>query len=352
MKKRLLFCFSLLFLTACTTIKNEMIYAISANSEIAIVSFNPKTADLKLVRKEAIRERSGAICYSPKHQLIYAAGGRSGKGQIYSLNKNGTSYKKRDFDFANGYCYLTLDRTGKFLLAASYRTGDIDIYKLSDDGTPLLVETRQDRPKEAHAIITTYDNKYLYVPFVKENNSLFQYAFDERTGKIKPLNPAQAEVAQIAGPRHPALHPNKSFIYFSNEQQMGISVYQISQDGTLKLMQICPPLDVQKAEHMSGSAVSIGKSGKYLYSAIRNPNGNNNYIITYEVLSDGKVKAIHKMQTDEIPWIIKLNNTGEFLLVSASKGETLTAFRILENGALKEVSKIKWGSFRDMTIAY
>ena len=45
------------------------------------------------------------------------------------------------------------------------------------------------------------------------------------------------------GPRHIAYHPTKSIIYFSNEQHLGVSAYDITKSGTLKLRQVCDAVD-------------------------------------------------------------------------------------------------------------
>ena len=79
--------------------------------------------------------------------------------------------------------YTSIDRSGRFFLFANYRSGSVGVCRINKDGqvSEVVCSLKTPRP-EAHSILTTPDNRFAYVPCVKNNNALYQYAFDEQTG--------------------------------------------------------------------------------------------------------------------------------------------------------------------------
>ena len=67
-------------------------------------------------------------------------------------------------------------------------------------------------------------------------------------------------------------------------------------------------------------------------------------ISRYRVLEDGKAEFIGLTEADKIPWGLTLSPDGKFLLVSATTGASLTAYRISPNGNLKKVASLAWDS--------
>ena len=111
----------------------------------------------------------------------------------------------------HSYAYLSLDRTSRFLLGADYGEGFVDVYALNESGTPgKRVTALNEGRSTAHCILTTPDNRFVYVPYVKENNAIYQYRFDAESGQLTALEPKNANPPEGTGPRHMSYHPTKS----------------------------------------------------------------------------------------------------------------------------------------------
>jgi 6-phosphogluconolactonase (cycloisomerase 2 family) len=81
-----------------------------------------------------------------------------------------------------------LDREENFLLGANYREGVIDVYQLDENHIPTThVSSLNEGRKNAHCVLLSPDNRFVYIPYVKDTNALFQYQFNEGTGAITPL---------------------------------------------------------------------------------------------------------------------------------------------------------------------
>jgi hypothetical protein len=77
--------------------------------------------------------------------------------------------------------YTSFDRTGGYFLTSSYHDGHFDVYQVKPDGVlGDRVSHQQAAEKYAHSVLTTPDNKFLYVPCVKEFNAIYQYCFRSR----------------------------------------------------------------------------------------------------------------------------------------------------------------------------
>lgn len=352
--KKFLLMIGAVILVGCASSK-DLIYGSSSDS-IAVVEWDEETGILNELQNEKTGIASGCIGYSSKHQMLYLATGRypkdgSPNGRLYIINKDGKVSLKSKFNFPHGYSYLTTDRSGNFLIAASYSSGHIDVFSLDDEGIPHLTDTAFEDKNTAHAVLLSPNNKSLYVPFVKENNSLHQYSFDAEKGKLKALNPAQAKVHPTAGPRHLRLHPTKPIIYTSNEQAIGVSVYSLNDNGTLTFKQICQANDSVAGPGLSASSLVVTPDGKYVFSAQRGRDAAQNFIHTYKIQEDGTLKAAGKTFCDHIPWMLRLTSDGSHLLVSATSTGSLSSYEIQADGKLVKKSKTNWGkNFRDMIV--
>ena len=349
---RLLTILLLLLSVGCSS-SRDLIYA-NSGEYIAVAEW--KDNQLTEIQKLPGALIPGAIAYSPKHQTIYSSTGKypsdgQPNGRIFSIQKDGTLKLKQKVSFPHGYAYFAVDKTNKYLIGASYSSGYNDVFKLDEKGIPHLVDTVYEGKHTAHAVLISPDNKYVYIPYVKEHNSLHQYLFDDNTGKLKALNPAKAKVHPVSGPRHLRQHPTKPIVYSSNEQGVGVSVYKMNDNGTLNYQQICPANDTVPGKGKSASSLVVSTDGKFVFSAQRGKDPKDNFIHTYKVLKDGKLEPFGKTPCDHIPWIIQLSSTGTHLFVSASTEGTLTAYKILENGKLQKDSKIDLGKgFKDMLV--
>ncbi|MEO1087891.1 MAG: beta-propeller fold lactonase family protein, partial [Acidobacteriota bacterium] len=99
----------------------------------------------------------------------------------------------------------------------------VDVYEVDEKGmvgerVAGLAEGR----RNAHCVRPSPDNRFVYIPYVKETSAILQYRFDAETGALSPLSPKNANPPEGTGPRHLAYHPTLPIVYFSNEQHLGV----------------------------------------------------------------------------------------------------------------------------------
>src|SRR6266404_2150435 len=133
-------------------------------------------------------------------------------------------------------CYLSFDKTGKYLLVANYRSGTIAVFPLLAEGrlgehTALVKDQgatgpnkeRQEAP-HAHWIGVTPGNRFAFVADLGLDE-IMMYRFDENKGSLVPHEPAFAKLDPGAGPRHIAMHPSGRFVYVVNELKSSVTIF-------------------------------------------------------------------------------------------------------------------------------
>jgi 6-phosphogluconolactonase len=186
------------------------------------------------------------------------------------------------------------------------------------------------------------DQKNLYVPYVKEFNALMQYGIDGKT--LTPLDPINAKPPEGTGPRHLANHPEGKFVYSSNEQSPGASVYQRLPNGQLKHVQICDAFEKFPRESgLSTSDIQCTPDGRFVFAGIRDREREHNAIARYKVNKDKTLSLLGRTPVDAVPWGLALSPAGRHLLATGTTTGTLQVFRIGNDGNLTLAAKHEWG---------
>ena len=93
---------------------------------------------------------------------------------------------------------------------------------------------------------------------------------------------------------------------------------------------------------MSASDLLVTPDGKFLFAGLRGHKQDFDRISRYKTLEDGKAEFLGLTEADKTPWGLTLSPDGKFLLVSATTGASLTAYRISKEGELKKVASLAW----------
>ncbi len=324
------------------------IYAPSSNAKsLWVIRAEPSGSGLVLEERQQVDLgfAGRSITRHPDLPLLYiAASGGNGAGAdgaAVVLAEDGAYASHEPFRFAHGYSYLSLDRNERFLLGVNYREGQVDVYQLDPAGRPTeRVEALDEGLRNAHAVLPSPDNRFVYIPYVKESNALYQYAFDGDTGQLTALDPRDAEPPAGTGPRHIAYHPTSPRVYFSNEQHLGVTVFAIKTDGTLDLLQRCDAIPPR--QRVSSSDIVITPDGGHLFAGIRGNDEVAHSVARYRVLADGRVEFLGLTPSDPVPWGMALSPDGTFLIVTAAQGATLQVYAIGADGDLDRVARMEW----------
>lgn len=234
-------------------------------------------------------------------------------------------------------CYITVDRTGKYVLVANYTGGSVAVFPILPDGklseaSAFVQHTgkgtnpeRQEGP-HAHSIDLAPDNRFAMVDDLGLDE-LLVYKFDSSKGSLTPNDPPFTKLDAGAGPRHFALRPDGKFAYVIAE--MGHTVTVFSNDaagGRLQLLQSITTLPKGFTGRNDDAEIRIHPSGKFLYASNRGDDSIAIYAIDQSKGTLSQVGIVHTGGKE--PRSFEIDPTGRLLFAANQKSDNIVVFKI------------------------
>jgi 6-phosphogluconolactonase len=229
--------------------------------------------------------------------------------------------------------YTTTDRTGRWLVCASYPHGKLTINPIGGEGRvkapPSQIIT--DRPK-AHCVIVDAANRHVYCPVLAQD-IVMQLKFDPASGTVSPSTPPEIATKPGAGPRHLAFHPNGRFLYLITETTATIGTYAVDPaNGTLTELQFVDMLAADYTGPRAAADLHVTPDGQFIYGSERRTST----LAAFRIApGNGTLSPIGRTPTEKTPRGFAIDPRGRFLLAAGLDSNHLTVYRIdPETGAL------------------
>jgi len=308
--------------------------------------YDPATAQLTPLGLAAETTNPSFVAAHPNGKFLYAV---NEVGDYKGPNSGGVSAFSIDratgkLTFLNELpsrgadpCYITVDKTGKFVLVANYTGGSVIVYPVLDDGrlgeaSAFVQHTghgpnaeRQEGP-HAHSIDLSPDNRFAFVDDLGLDE-LLVYKFDAAKGSLTPNDPPFAKLDPGAGPRHFALRPDGKFAYVVTE--IGRSVTVFSHDaasGTLQRVQTLTTLPAGFTGRNDDAEIEVLPSGKFLYASNR---GHDSIAVFAIDSSKGTLSTVEIASTGgKEPRSFEVDPTGTLLFAANQKSDNIVVFKI------------------------
>jgi len=308
-----------------------MYITISEEDRIAIFKMDPDSGDLQHREDVPLVGRPAPLALHPTKRYLYAA--QRGINQLSSFavdQSTGGLSLIGEAPLVSDPCYLGIDKRGNYLLSAYYGVGKCAVHPISENGAV------SDGPIElldtaigAHCLQTDPSNRFAYLPHIaggKGPNAIYQYLFDENTGKLTPNDPATVNPTEELGPRHYCFHPNKDILYFSDEQGCSVTGYNLdSGKGTLEAFQTISTLPEGYEGKNSCAQIQIAPSGRFLYA----PNRGHNSLACFAVDADtGRLTSLGQVAAEAIPRVFSLDPQGKFLYSAGLESGRLASYAV------------------------
>jgi 6-phosphogluconolactonase len=234
-------------------------------------------------------------------------------------------------------CYITVDKSGKFVLVANYSGGSVMAFPILEDGrlgeASAFVQhsghgadpARQEGP-HTHSIDLSPDNRFAFVDDLGLDE-LFVYKFDAAKGSLTANDPPFAKFDPGAGPRHFAFHPSGKFAYVVSEMQSTVTAFAYgSAGGTLQALQTVTTLPADFKGHNDDAEIEVHPSGKFLYASNR---GHDSIAVFAIDSSKGTLTTVEFASTQgKEPTNFEIDPTGTLLLAANKKSQNIVVFKI------------------------
>jgi 6-phosphogluconolactonase len=292
----------------------------SGEKRVAIYQMDPASGDLTRAGAFDLPGAPGSLALSRDQRHLYASV-RSTK-QVASLEVNpatGALSAPSLADLGFNAAYVHVDKTGRWLLTASYSEGMAGVSAIKMGRVEGLPVSVLETGKKAHSIQTDAANRFAFVPHVGELNKVEQLVFDAKTGRLTPNTPPHLPGGQGEGPRHMQFHPNGKWAYFVNEQGKSVTLCDYdAASGTLKSRQSVPtvPADWDLSQG-SCADIHVSADGRFAYASNR---GHDSLAVFSIHPETGRLTALGQTPTEKTPRSFCLMPGGENFVVSAGEG--------------------------------
>ncbi len=300
------------------------------------------------------------MAVSPDRRFLYAASrSKPYRVHVYSINRGtGELTQFSASPLAESFPYISLDKTGRFLLGASYGGNVVSVNAVESDGR-VATEPLQVIPvgRNAHSIRVDASNKFVYVPTLG-SDQIFQFTFDAKTGKLGSNTPAVFLTKPLVGPRHFITSSDNKFMYVLSELLGTVTTFSI--DGKTGLLtEVSTATGLPPDSKLGPGAPRVGTPTRSLDNDIwaadihMTPNGKFMYISertgsSIGALSvdgaTGKLTFLSSTPTERQPRGFAIDPKGRFMVVTGEKSETISVYAIEQStGALKFLNKYPTG---------
>ena len=266
-----------------------------------------------------------ALASAPNEQTLYCSLRASRELAAFRFEDAGALrlLSKRQLDA--DACYVAPDKTGSYLLAAYHRAGKVTVHGLESNGSIASEVCSVPTAARAHCIETDASNRYALVPHPLEANCVFQFLFDERTGRLTPNPAAPRHVAgEGDGPRHFVYSQDQRFVYTSNEEGSSVTAYhfngppnaktQAEREGrTLRPFQTISSLPADFNGANTCAQIHLHPAEHTLYVSNR---GHDSIAVFSIDTENGTLSQRGWQPTEAVPRVFNIDPSGRYLLAA------------------------------------
>ena len=357
---------------------------ISAGLKLGVdtYEYDPETAALKPVGNFVPELRVGAQFFDAKRNILYVVdeywalnGQTAGGGQIAALDfdpKTGAlTVRNIKRTFATNPSYITLDKTGKYLLVSHHCTdrfvtrlvktdhgydGEIcydrcvlELFEVLDDGS--IGEMLDDYEIFGHDLegMHTFPHLHCVIPDHKHDffmvcdkglDKIYSFRIDYENRKIMKASEFDAE--PHTDPRYGVFHPAKPIFYSNCEAGPDINILRENEEtGELTLIGRTPCVENLEKPY-EPSDIVVHPNGKYLYVSIRTKD----LISVLEIVDDETLILKETIPAEGVnPRGLLVSPDGRFLLAANMQSAAVNGFAINEDGTLSSIGRLAEGGF-------
>ncbi len=315
----------------------------AASSDVCVLELDLPTGELRVVEQVAIPGIdtpgiSTPMAVSPDRRFLYV--GTRGEPRVaagFAIDPlSGKLKHVASGPLIDSMAYIVTDRSGRFLLGASYPGHKITLQPIRPPGTvrpPLQV--LPDYPN-AHAILSDAQNRHVLVP-TAGNDRINPFQLDAVAGRLTPNTQSAVFVPGGAGPRHLVFHPNGRRVYVIGERDGAIYVFDYDADtGQLKRKQVISALPPGFRGQALAADLHVTPNGRFLYASERRSSTLAGFKID---AANGLLASIGSVPTEQQPRGFNIDPSGRYLLAVGEVSDSLSIYTIDPNGG--QLTKLK-----------
>jgi 6-phosphogluconolactonase len=310
--------------------------------EILVLELDPHSGDLAQVQALPAGGMVMPLAVSPDKRYLHA----SLRSQPYRVltcaieRDNGQLAVVGEAPLADSMAYLHCDRSGAWLLSASFAGHKVAVSRIGHDGMPHAAHQVLEVATNSHAIVPAPSNRHAFVP-CRGGGVVLQWCFDATTGTLTANRPDRVVQREGAGPRHFVFHPGGRHAYLLNELDATVSVFAYDDaSGTLDEIQNIGSLPPGFTGTPWAADIHLTPDGTVLYTSERR----SSTLAAFAVGTDGRLQPPRCFSTEREPRAFAIAPCGRYLLAVGQASHSMTSYAIdPASGALRQLRKYAMG---------
>lgn len=330
-------------------------YTIRGSEGIYAFRFDSNSGRLTPLGLQAKTENPSFLTIDSKRSLLFAVnevneyrGEPTGSVSVYKIERKTGRLRLLNTvaSLGAGPCYLSLDKSGKFLFGANFHGGSIAGFPILKNGqlgkASFFVQNhgsgadlvRQGSP-HPHSVETTPDNRFVIAADLGLD-SLFVFPFDPSTGRISENQVRIQKTKAGAGPRHIRFHSDGRHLYVVNEIDSTVGVFAFEQTrGSVQEVDSISTLPSGATGPNNAAEIELDPEERFLYVSNRGDDS----ISVFRVEAGGTLKRLGSFASGGAsPRMFVIDPTGRYLIAANEQSDDIVVLQI--NGKTGELSPL------------
>lgn len=301
----------------------SMVYVSNAeDGTIGVYALDPGTGTLTPRGAVEAGTMPMPMAVSPDRHFLYAALRKEPFRVVtFAIGQDGALTKTTETPLPDNMAYLATDRSGRWLLSASYFGDKVAISPIGAEASQVLATGRN-----AHSILTDPTNRFVFAANLG-SDQILQYRFDAASGKLSENDPPLIKTEAGEGPRHMAFSPDGRFLYVLSELKGDVLQFALDPGkGTLRQIAAVSSIpNVSVPAKIWAADLKITPDGRFLYASERTASRIAQLSLDRK---SGAPRLISTTPTETQPRGIAIDPSGRFLVASGEKSDQISAYRI------------------------
>ncbi|WP_434037671.1 lactonase family protein [Formosa sp. 4Alg 33] len=358
--KIVIFILSFIFITSCNTNKSA---TKPDSSQFYVGTYTTKDSKgiykyelnsdgtFKSLGLKAVTENPSFITFSSNKENLIVANEidveNSGAITSFSIENDTLIFKNTISSGGTNPCYVATN-SDDYIITANYSSGTVGLHSIKEDGSlsDLLATQKHtgkgttSRQESPHAHSAWFEpNSNTIISIDLGTNQLWFSKIDTISNTLQPIEPLVLDMAEGAGPRHLAFHPNSKWIYVLNELDNTVTRIEKSSNRAYTIEESISTLPSNYKKENTSADIHMSNDGLFLYTS----NRGHNSIAIYKVnKTNGTLTFIaHESTHGKDPRNFSLSPSNDYIVVANQTSDNLVSFkRDKKTGALQYVDEI------------
>ena len=315
---------------SATATPRTVVYIANADSsDISVLGLDPAEGTLGDIDRFPVGGAVMPLALRPDKRVLYASI-RSEPYRVLSLAVDAASGRLSEIASAPlpaSMCWISTDRSGRWLLSASYGSSLVAVSPIDEAGAAGAAQQVVATEEKAHAVQVDPSNRFAFATCLG-GGVVRQMRFDAANGHLEDNALAPAWRARDgAGPRHFVFHPTDPFVYLLNELDATIDVLAFDRAiGTLSGVAVAHALPHDYSGGPPWAAdLHLTPDGRFLFASERRSSTLASFAVDAE---SGLLTPLETVPTEAEPRGFAISPDGRFLVVVGQAAHRLSCYRI------------------------